>query len=382
MSHSEYLCLVHDPFAQAWSLGDEVTSEKVALDAPEEEWTMVLDDEGLAWLHDGGEQDAMSADELLGYDLYKKIDGQFVKVWRDGRSPSYVEPPALAHQLLQAILRIGELKKEIRLQLAHFPFRQEHGHIRWDLLSLHPALELDAGKTPGRWVYDGIRAWCRSYYQCNLPCTMWRTSSALAPSTPAEDGLQRGRLKWPSVDTFGLLHHLARWSAAHRTTGGMKSEHDRLACRATLTSLIRTLEGRAWCMQLVVAFEPRFQWPWPPGCGRPLQLQVGRQGLADIPSLVALLHEGPEEDMKLLPPDLFQAGGGVSLVEFVTALVAQKDARHCTPKSSWVLAGISTSFTIAPQRRGQAQRMSSLLLSLSSWTVPAEAKSSGRCARM
>lgn len=312
--HKGYLSLEHDPWKRAWNLFHSVTGEKAPLDEPASgSWNLSFFDDGMGFLHDGGQGDGVEAEDLLKVTLYK-VPASGRHVFHLDEGLVYPDQHAHNHLLLHALVPMGASRHEAKLDIAVFGWPLALCRVQWDLLGIYSAMGLELSKgSRSRWVYKGWHQWQKAFEARHIPALLLRsklytTGEAEAETGHGDPGGLRV-LKAPTVDTAGLCFLCSVWSSCPKELGGFQNEKDRRAAGDLLEGLLCGVQGQLASIDIFLDLETVFQWPAMPQGKNPISLPVSRSGRVDLRCLKGFIQKLPSRIQKTFSTLALDAAG-------------------------------------------------------------------------
>ena len=311
--HQGMLALEHDPWGDQWFLHHLVTRERAPLAKPlAGTWRLHYFEDGMGFLDPGGEEAGLDVEDVLKVALYVTSSGRHVYDLPEGRV--FPDEHAFQHMLMQALVPVGAARHETQMDIAVFEWHTSICRVRWDALLVYDILGLQThSKQRSRWVAKSMNQWDKFYKAWNLPATLLRSKPWVHKQLDDEAGGGEGTdlrvLSFPSLDTVGLISHLAVWSSCPRARGGMDSEKDQRACTDLLEGLLLGVHGQLRSLDVWLDPSIKFQWPALPVGAHPISIPVSPSGFVDLAMLKATLLQKPKHiSRKLVSLGLKHAG--------------------------------------------------------------------------
>ena len=296
--HLGKLAVEHDPWADQWFLHHPVTRERAPLGKPVGgTWELNLFEDGMGFLDPGGEEAGLDVEDVLKVALYVTSTGRHVFDLPEGRV--FPDGHVFQHMLMQALVPLGAARHETQLDIAVFEWHICVCRVRWDALRLYDILGLQSHSMQrSRWVAKGLTRWEKFYKAWNVHATLLRSrpwvSQHLDDEAAANEDADLRVLNFPSLDTVGLISHLAVWSSCPRVKGGMDMEKDQRSCTDLLEGLLLGVHGQLTSLDVWLDPSITFRWPALPVGAHPISIPVSASGLVDLASLKAALQQKPK----------------------------------------------------------------------------------------
>ena len=310
--HMGMLAVEHDPWANQWFLHHLVTRERAPLGKPVAgTWGLHFFEDGMGFLDPGGEEAGVDVEEILKVALYVTKSGRHVFDLPEGRV--FPDEHVFQHMLMQAMVPVGAARHEAKMDIAVFEWHICICRVRWDALLLYDILGLQTHSGQrSRWVAKSMAQWERFYKAWDVPATLLRSKPYVHKQLDEEAGGTEGTdlrvLSFPSLDSVGLISHLAVWSSCPRIRGGMDLEKDQRACTDLLEGLLLGVHGQLLSLDVWLDPSINFRWPALPVGAHPVSIPVSPSGFVDLAMLKATLQQKPRNiSRRLLALDLKHA---------------------------------------------------------------------------